>query len=247
MSTRAAKRARVEPAMHLQAFKDALEPLRDPERAKAMAVYVRDNFDFYGVQAPERRAAAKAETARIKELSADDPLRPLRVCKQLWESPERELQYIGMDLLDACRPHWKKAEHASFKELETFLEHVIGKKQWWDSIDMLASHTVADVLATYPAEMRETLDRWIVSDDVWVRRAAILCQLNAKKDTDTEMLFKFIRLRWNDDVFWINKAIGWALRSFRRTDAEAVDAFVGENLENLSKLSVKEAWKHKKK
>lgn len=247
MSTRAGERARIEPVKHLQAFKDVLEPLRDAERAKAKAVYFRGHFEFYGVQAPERRVATKEETGRIKELSGDDPLRALRICKELWTCPEREMQYIGMDLLDACRKHWTKPEHASFVELEVFLEHVIGKKQWWDSIDKLAPHTVADVLEVYPAEMRETLDKWIVSDDVWIRRTAILCQLNSKKDTDAEMLFRFIRLRWDDDVFWINKAIGWALRAFRRTDPQAVDVFVEENLEHLCKLSVKEAWKHKKK
>ena len=47
-----------------------------------------------------------------------------------------------------------------------------------------------------------------------------------------------------ETVFWIRKAIGWALRQHARTDPDAVRAFLDEMGDRLSGLSRREAAKH---
>jgi 3-methyladenine DNA glycosylase AlkD len=68
-----------------------------------------------------------------------------------------------------------------------------------------------------------------------------LFQLGYKARTDRELLFSFIRRCAGEQDFFIRKAIGWALREYGKTDAEAVRQFVRET--ELSPLSVREALK----
>jgi 3-methyladenine DNA glycosylase AlkD len=69
----------------------------------------------------------------------------------------------------------------------------------------------------------------------------LLYQLNYKKNTDTEILFRFIEQLSGETSFWIRKAIGWVLREYSKTNPESVLKFV--NSHQLSSLSRKEALK----
>jgi len=46
--------------------------------------------------------------------------------------------------------------------------------------------------------------------------------------------------------FFINKAIGWALRDYSKTNPEWVVSFIEKNKERMAKLSIKEASKYLK-
>ena len=59
-----------------------------------------------------------------------------------------------------------------------------------------------------------------------------------------DRLFDFCERTAHEKEFFIRKAIGWALREYAKTDADAVAGFVLENREDLSGLSVREATKH---
>ena len=77
---------------------------------------------------------------------------------------------------------------------------------------------------------------------MWVRRSAILCQLQHKADTDLDLLTNVIEVNQEDPEFFIRKAIGWALRDYARTDGDWVRAFVQAH-SGLSPLSRREALK----
>ena len=64
--------------------------------------------------------------------------------------------------------------------------------------------------------LREELDirAWAVDDDIWIRRAAIICQVGKKgRTTDPALLADCIEANTDDRRFWITKAIGWAFLS----------------------------------
>ncbi len=83
---------------------------------------------------------------------------------------------------------------------------------------------------------------WAVDDDMWIRRAAILCQVGAKEGTDPALLRDAIEPNAADRRFWITKAIGWALRDYAYVDPDWVRRFVSGH--ELAPLSVREATKH---
>jgi 3-methyladenine DNA glycosylase AlkD len=85
---------------------------------------------------------------------------------------------------------------------------------------------------------------WSVDDDVWKRRSAILCQVRFKEETDLDLLYACIEPSLDRKDFWLRKAIGWSLREYAKTDAQAIVRYVKQRGERLSGLSRREALKH---
>ena len=67
-------------------------------------------------------------------------------------------------------------------------------------------------------------------------------QKSYKKDTDTELLSKYILNCNKSKEFFIQKAIGWSLREYAKTNPSWVKEFVNNN--TLAPLSKREALKH---
>ena len=122
------------------------------------------------------------------------------------------------------------------------IRQLIVTKSWWDTVDALAAHVVGVMVARQPV-LLSTMDEWVVSDELWLIRTAILHQLRYKSQTDTERLFRYCAQHAGHKDFFIRKAIGWALREYARTDPDAVRRFV-KTQSALSGLSVREALKH---
>ena len=203
----------------------------DPQRAPAMAAYMRDQFPFLGLPTPaQRRLAATA----LQDLPAPDEADVVAFTTACWAMAEREYQYAGCDY--AVR-HVRRCG-------VTFLDHtrtLLTTKSWWDTVDALAANVVGPLVRAHPA-LVTVMDDWIDDDNDWLVRTAIIHQLHAKDRTDTARLFGYCRRRAADREFFVRKAIGWALREYSKTDADAVAQFVATHGE-LSPLSAREALK----
>lgn len=95
-----------------------------------------------------------------------------------------------------------------------------------------------------PDQGQRLMEQWISEEDMWLRRVAILHQLSHKEQTNKDLLFNFCLQRAHEKEFFIQKAIGWALRTYARTDRAAVKNFVETNRSVLAPLSIREALKH---
>ena len=211
--------------------KTALEPLANHDNALQMKSYMRGQFQFYGIQSTQRREALKSLFAK-QQLPSDKEL-PV-IVKELWQLPEREFQMVAVDLLIKR----KKLLPATFL---TELEWLITSKSWWDTVDMLATHIAATLFSHHPKETLEYLERWRHSDNIWLRRTAILYQLKFKQQTDEKRLFETIKENQTDNEFFIQKAIGWALREYSKTNATAVVEFIEQ--QGISGLAKREGLK----
>lgn len=69
-------------------------------------------------------------------------------------------------------------------------------------------------------------------------------QLCRKEKTNTELLEKIIVNNFGSNEFFINKAIGWSLRDYSKTNPKWVKEFVGKYKDKMDKLSIKEASKY---
>ncbi|WP_308636766.1 DNA alkylation repair protein [Paenibacillus silvisoli] len=202
------------------------------ELAESMEAYMRHLFPFLGIRTPERNALVK-QFMKEHGVPAGEELEA--VVRELWSKPEREFHYAAMMLLE------KRKKDADAGQVG-LLEELITTHSWWDTVDLLASHQVGNVFTRYPELVSVYTEKWIASEDMWLRRTAILYQLGYKGRTDAELLFSLIRRTAHETEFFIRKAIGWALREYAKTDAAAVQRFVAET--ELSPLSVREALKH---
>lgn len=216
---------------YLRPLLAACERQADPDRAAPMAKYMRGRFSFLGIPSPARRDILRAflaehglpETADLEAIARD-----------LWALSQREYQYCAMDLLQRMR----KRTLPAFIDC---IEHLLVTKSWWDTVDGLASHAVGGHFKRFPHLRDQYVNKWRASEDFWLRRTTLLFQLKYKGTTDVGLLFDLVRENLGSDEFFINKAIGWALREYSKTDSEAVITFVQQT--PLAPLSEREAFK----
>jgi 3-methyladenine DNA glycosylase AlkD len=204
---------------------------RNPENAYWMKKYMKDQFEFYGVKTPERRAMVKSFLKKYGMPPAGE-FKP--VIMECWAHEYRDWQYVAVSLL---LEYIKKPE----RDIIGLFEFMIVNKSWWDTVDGIAGWLVGPLFNKYPDLIGPKTDQWMNSGNIWLQRTCLLYQLNYKKNTDTEILFRFIEQLSGESSFWIRKAIGWVLREYSKTNPEAVLKFV--NTHQLSPLSRKEALK----
>lgn len=63
---------------------------------------------------------------------------------------------------------------------------------------------------------------------------------------NTALLSQILENNLESDEFFINKAIGWALRDYSKTNPEWVSDFIDENYNHFAKLSITEGSKYLK-
>ena len=219
--------------MHLKELELAFERHRNHEKAEQMSAYMKNKFSYYGIQAPVRKSI-------FKEVKAQHP-----ISKSEWKSlvtdcfnrEEREWQYTALEFVEASRKFWVQEDLA-------FLEDLVTKKSWWDTVDWLAG-TIGRFYNKYPDPVLERAQVWNTHDDMWLNRVSILFQLHQKEGTDWPLLQRYILTHKDSKEFFIQKAQGWALRQYAKINPRAVLKFLEEN-PDLSNLTKREASKHLK-
>ncbi|MDO5670511.1 MAG: DNA alkylation repair protein [Corynebacterium sp.] len=186
-------------------IESALRPLADPSRAAGMAAYMRDQFPFLGVATPQRRRAVKGLLPRTLDTELVDALFAL---------PEREFHYVACDHLGQVPLESAAAD---------FLRSLVVRKSWWDTVDALAKPVGQ---ACTPQEMQA----WARDENLWVRRVAVLHQLGRREATDTGLLGEILTANLDSGEFFIDKAVGWALREYSKTDPAWVRDFLDEHV-----------------
>lgn len=214
-------------------LKKFIEPHADPLKATPMKKYMRDQFEYLGIKTPQMSALQKEFIAA----HGMPPLKELEVIsRDLWGLPQREFQYLALGLIG-------KFEKKVDEDFIVTLEYLITHKSWWDTVDTIAGHPVGAMFKRFPAVKKAYLKKWRKSEDFWLRRTTLLFQLGYKKETDFELLCDLVRENLGSNEFFINKAIGWALRQYAHTNPEPVRKFVKATKE-LSPLSRREALKN---
>ena len=211
--------------------KEMFENAQNPENAAAMSAYMKNKFDFYGIPSPERKELYK-DFLKSEKASKNVDWDLLDKC---YKDDHREMQYLVYDYLLALK------KYLTFEDMDKIKLFII-TRSWWDTIDFLCK-IIGDI-GLRDNRVSELMLKWSVSDNIWLKRTAILHQLAYKHKTDTELLEKVICNCLGSDEFFINKAIGWALREYSKTVPEWVGNFISKYKNELSALSIKEASKY---
>ncbi|MCQ3938704.1 MAG: DNA alkylation repair protein [Chloroflexi bacterium] len=218
---------------YVLSLKKVFEANANPANAAPMKKYMRDQFEYLGIKTPERAALQK----EFIQKHGLPPLEELDVIvRELWSLSQREFQYAAVSLLGKLE---KKLE----PDFIATLEYLIVTKSWWDTVDSIAGSTVGVHFKRFPKVKAKYLKKWRKSDNFWLRRSALLFQLGYKEETDFDLLCEIIRENLGSDEFFINKAIGWALRQYAWTKPAPVKKFVKATKE-LHPLSRREALKN---
>jgi 3-methyladenine DNA glycosylase AlkD len=225
------------PAAPLMKLRRALRQAGDPRKAPQMQAYVKSALPFHGVPTPLLRQLCKANFAGL-QFTTHSQWQALVL--HVWRKARfREERYAALFLAGDARGRAFQTPAAM-----PLYEELIVTGAWWDFVDDIASHRVGQILRDYPAPMRHRMLSWSKSSDMWKRRTSIICQLGFKSDTDLELLYACIEPSLESKEFFLQKAIGWALRQYAWTDAAQIRRYVRQNASRLSALSRREALKN---
>jgi 3-methyladenine DNA glycosylase AlkD len=203
----------------------------DSEQAVKMSAYMRDKFSFLGIPTPKRQAICR-DCFKQEKKKAQVNWGFITFC---WEEPYREFQYVAVDYLVLMQKYLTLDDVPKIKELAM-------KKSWWDTIDGL-DRVVGNIALVFP-EVNPILLEWSKDENLWLRRIAIDHQLIRKDKTDIELLEKILVNNLGQSEFFINKAIGWSLRDYSKTNPDWVRNFIKRYQNKLAPLSIKEASKY---
>jgi 3-methyladenine DNA glycosylase AlkD len=217
----------------IYALEKAFEEKSNPENGLAMAKYMRNHFSFFGIKTDERRQILKDICKENKKEVIENSR---EIALKLYSKPERELQYCAIEILI------KQLNRNYKKEDIQLIEKLIITNSWWDSVDTIAKNILGEYLLEYPLETENAIERFSNSENMWLNRSAILFQLGYKQKTNFAILKTECEKHKKSNEFFIQKAIGWALREFGKTNPDAVLNFVTTT--NLKTLSKKEALKN---
>ena len=221
----------------LTKLRKALRKAANPAKAAAMQAYMKSAMPYHGVQTPLFRQVCREV---FSEVSFDNASQWREQVLALWRNARfREERYAALYLAGdrRGRPFQTPSAMKMYDEL-------IVTGAWWDYVDDIASHRVGPILRDYPAPMRRKMLAWSRSRNLWKRRTAILCQLGFKAETDLELLYACIEPSLGARDFFLQKAIGWALRQYAWTDCTEIKRYVRLNRTRLSALSRREALKN---
>jgi 3-methyladenine DNA glycosylase AlkD len=218
-------------------LRKALRRAGDPVKAPAMQAYMKSAMPYHGVPTPLLRETCKATFADLQFAAASQWQAQIL---ELWRDARfREERYAALYLAGDKR--WRPFQTLSAMKM---YEEMIVTGAWWDYVDDIASHRVGPLLRDYPTPMRRKMLSWSKSSNLWKRRTAIICQLGFKAETDLELLYACIDPSLGSGEFFLQKAIGWALRQYAWTDGTEIKKYVRLNRTRLSNLSRREALRN---
>jgi 3-methyladenine DNA glycosylase AlkD len=217
---------------YIKNLAEEIRALADPGRAEFAKKYMRDMFEFIGTDAKTLRNCIHNY---VKENGFPEMNQLGEFSLTLWELPEREFQYTALEIV---RKLSKKLDKEDIK----WIELLIVRKSWWDTVDGLAGWVCGTYFNLFPEQIKPVTGRWMKSGNLWLQRSSLLFQMKYKQNTDTNLLADYIGQLSSHPDFFIRKAIGWILREYSKTNKEWVKEFV--NNHSLSGLSIREASKY---
>lgn len=222
----------MKPRAYCRGLAQRMEELADPEVAAGQKAYMRHQFEFYGLKSPVWKELVRDYILTEGVPAPGDDLETVtRLCFQ-W--PYREMQYAALTLLEKS---WRQTGPDHIR----LLEELILTRSWWDTVDALSKWVGCHFLR-FPRQIRPVTESWMAGHEMWLQRVAIIFQLGYREKTDTALLFDYIQRVADSREFFLQKAAGWALRQYARTDPDEVRRFV--HTHPLPALTRREALKH---
>lgn len=217
--------------MNLSKLISDLEENSNELLAESMSKYMQDKFRFLGVRGATRTEIYKKyfpDARKAKTIDWD-------FVENCWNKEEREFQYVVVYYLKAMQKFLKREDISRLK-------YLIVTKSWWDTVDLLAK--VVGSLVIRIEGYDQIMLEWSKDSNIWLKRVAILYQLSLKEKVDKQVLERILVNNLGDSEFFINKAIGWALRDYSKFNPEWVREFIEKNKNGMANLSIREASKY---
>jgi len=204
----------------------------DPARAAGEKRYLKSELEHFGVRVPEVRRLARGAAREVgtrRELG--------ELADELWERPVHECRLCAAMVL-AARPDLIAAADLAR------VRRMVREARTWAIVDVLAVKVLGALVVAHP-EAGERLDGWARDRDFWVRRAALLSQIEPlRAGAPFERFAGWADAMLDEREFFIRKAIGWVLREAGKTRPEEVYEWLAPRAGRASGVTMREAVKY---
>ncbi len=237
MAGSAASSANCESAVDPSSAIASLRALGSPEKAAGMVAYHKTDREVLGVANPQIDVLTKEWRAAAPEAAPRAAL-----AGALWDSGVFEARIAAAKLLTQARirddgPVWD------------LIASWVPEFDGWAISDHAAA-AGSRRLSAEPARL-DVVEGWTRDSSLWARRAALVFTLpwaKMRHPSPDDLARRERILGWaaayrEDRAWFIQKAIGWWLRTLARHDPERVRAFLAEHGAAMKPFAVREAEK----
>jgi 3-methyladenine DNA glycosylase AlkD len=219
----------VKSAAVVEFFRARFRAAGKPERAVYERAYMKSTLKFHGVDA----AAIRAACADFCRAHALDHAALVAAVDALYATDWFDLHSAAVGVLERKRTLVGSDDAA-------WLIALVRQSACWAHVDWIATKIVPHALPDKPGKL---LRAWARDDDFWVRRTALLAQLDVLRagGGDFALFAELAVPMLPEKEFFIRKAVGWVLRDTSKRRPELVRDFVAEHGAKMSGLTFREA------
>jgi 3-methyladenine DNA glycosylase AlkD len=212
-----------------------LRKVARPARAAAEKAYLKSDLELWGVMVPDVRRIA-VEYAKAHPEPGRNDLKA--ISRAAFKTEVFDLRSVAIALSD------RRKAVLEDRDLPWLLDLVEASKTW-AHVDWIAATVIGDVVGRYPASLR-WLPIWAKQKNFWIRRTALLAQLNTLKrgEGDWELFTRLAAGMLDEKEFFIRKAIGWVLREVSKKRPKLVYDFIRAHRDEMSGLTLREGAKY---
>jgi 3-methyladenine DNA glycosylase AlkD len=205
-----------------------------PERAAQEKRYLKSDLRHLGATVWQIRGEVRSFVKERPDLSHADLV---ALVEALWSEPVHERRMAAVFLLDGCPDLLGPGDLL-------LIERLIRESRTWALVDGLAGDITGRLLVRHPQAASE-LDRWASDDDFWVRRAALLAQIQPLRNDEPFARFgRYADAMLDEKEFFIRKAIGWVLRETSKRRPQEVFEWLAPRADRASGVTLREAVKY---
>src|SRR6478735_1624567 len=151
----------------------------DAARAAGQQRYMKSAMPFLGLTSPQLKALL-GPLLRDPGLAMESRAQWEATIRALWNGATHRAHWYAAIALARHRPYRRWVD----SDAMPLWESLIRAGAWWDVVDDIATHLVRDTVLAHPTTERLRLRDWAGSGSLWVRRAAIICQVGAGPRVD---------------------------------------------------------------
>ncbi|MBY8984880.1 MAG: DNA alkylation repair protein [Candidatus Lokiarchaeota archaeon] len=212
--------------------------LTKEQKSRMYKILNSDNPDFviYGNKHPEIEKFVRKIHIEFELTYVD----ALEIFKTLIKSNIHDEKMAGIFLLNRFKKGFNR------ETIELFYDIIPNYYDNWGITDTSMIRMLGPYLAKSGNEKlaENTIEKWSNSENLWVRRAALVILLKlimVKKEFNTDNVFKLVERRHKDPEEYIHKGIGWLLKTCSNYEPEIIFKYLMKNKGNLSRLILRYA------
>lgn len=214
-------------------LKRLLRDAADPVKREGQLAYFKEPIRCLGVRGPDmhRIATAAAKEYRSAKLGLDEVI---QIADRLWKPGILEERIVAVLIAGKFERHLERRHWSHFDGWADSLTN-------WAETDGLCGKILDPILRHDPSLVKR-LKPWTRSKLRWRRRAAAVALVHiARHGGEHEAAFDICDRLAADRDDMVEKGVGWLLKEISRTRPKEVAAYLIDNIDGLSRTTVRYA------